>query len=1034
MNLVYNASAGTGKTSQVAQHCIDLMINQQLDPRRILLMTFTDNAAAELRRRITQKLSLILSEAERNNEDTTAERCRQALSNLPVAAISTMHAYCTALLREHAIEAGYSPGFSILANDHHRRLLKEISQNELLSQLRADPDFCRFCAGKPLSVDGGFGASVPETAIALIQQAGSLGIDLENAANLLEPPELPPSLATFKALLERFNQLPKLTPALRNAKESIANALSTSDTVEELLEQLRKNKFSKFGKSNKQLSNKIFDALERAESAIRYREGFPAVLAFARYLQRVAATFRREKKMLDVVDFNDMQQLAIRLIEREAARPCFEYVIIDEVQDTSRIQCHLIQALWKTSKYLIICGDKKQSIYTWRGADPAVMPDLEQAILEKGGSIENLQVSYRSKVPLLEPINMLFNTLYPDYSNGHELQPNPAFETPEEKPCVEFMAYDGTESEQTKNERIDAEMQAVARRIQLLVKGNEEWRPNYRYTGGFKAVNAQNTYRYSDILILLRVSTHQAVLEQALRQSGIPYTLAGKGHGLFSTPEARDTALLLEVLNNPANMQALIGFLRSPWIGLSDETLATSVWDTPPENAEAFLRHFPAVEALVLRYRALLAARLSSEVVRLIVEETGYHALLAAQPHGEQCLANLRKIIDWLRQHEYGAKTTPAAINRTLQEHVLAPPKIAEAVQQSPTQNAAVIMSVHGAKGLTKRVVFVPGLSFTQTPDRSFAFLHVDGSSTRLCVRTTAPDRSPVSSPGFSSARESVKSIREVELINLLYVAMTRARDLLVMSSSELEKPKGWLKVVKPFLGDQIVSRPFGEVASATAGHSSAVSPPATLRAEHFTAALATLPERSVAPAFRRMSATTLTAEKDQLEDDPLYPHAALESNKDCTLGSLGHAVLDQLAFHEWQGSASVWLKRLHGTFQLSEADALQLTDKIEAVCQLMLESTAGAESLFPSSRFVLMKQKTLIDGVIDLLATYPEGFMVFDYKFSNAPPEHLAGCYREQLSIYRQAAIKRFPKSQMQRTSLIAIPDGTPYRLDIRF
>ncbi|MBN2684633.1 MAG: UvrD-helicase domain-containing protein, partial [Pontiellaceae bacterium] len=752
MSIVYNASAGTGKTFQVTQLYEKLVMEDGINPREILLMTFTDNAAAELRMRVAHRLLKARRTAEAADDTDQIDRAVMASAQLSSAPIGTIHAFCTRLLREHALTAGLSPGFLVLAGDERDEPLNRICREELLAHLEHDPDFKTFCAGAHMIGSGqGFGSSMTETVPTLIAQAGSLGISLENAEALLPPPVPTASRIDFESICKRIRELPKITPAVQTALDIIQQALADYTDVETLVQRMNEMGIKKFGHGAKSISDDFWALKTSVEEAVEYRERFPAARAFTRFVQTVARRFREWKHAMNAVDFDDQLRLAAQLLKSEKAEIAFRYIIVDEVQDTSRIQCDIIQALWRTGAELVICGDKKQSIYTWRGADPQVMPDLEKAILAADGTMNHLNTSYRSKPPILNVINQLFTAVYEDadYSPDDHLQANPDFATDGEKLCVEFLLPDDTE-ERSKDEKVTAEMVAVADRIRLLVEGTSEWQPAYRYNDGFKPTSDNNAYRYSDILILLRRTTHQAALEHALRHANIPYTLGGKGSGLFTRQETRDVSLFLNVLTNPADAFSLIGFLRSPWVGLSDEAIAELACSSTGFSVEHLMARYAEKTDIIYRYRALFATKLASELVRMLIEETAYNALLAGLPRGEQRLANLRKVIDWLRETERGAQTTPAAVARKLSDHIANPPKIPEAALLDPAHNAVTIMTVHGAKGLTKRVVFVPDINFSEQQDRSFAQVFFDEEQhPKLGLRITAPNRSQAKSPGF---------------------------------------------------------------------------------------------------------------------------------------------------------------------------------------------------------------------------------------------------------------------------------------------
>jgi ATP-dependent helicase/nuclease subunit A len=1027
MNIVYNASAGTGKTYQVTRLYEQLVLQDGIDPREILLMTFTENAAAELRARVAQRLLKARHNAEKAGHDEQVEQAIHAASRLSSAPIGTIHSYCTSLLREHALEAGLSPGFTVFVGDERDELLQQICLDELLLRLESDNDFRAFCAGAHLIGSGnGFGASITETVPQLIAQAGSLGIPLDCAEALLSDPLPAVTPGEFSAILMRLKAAAKPSNKVIEAINALDECIAEADSAIEIADLFDQRFSGHFSYGDARTVYPDFKALkEEARNRERYRERFPAARAFARYVQSVYSIFQQRKHAMNAVDFDDQLRLAAQLLNDGKIRPGFRYVIIDEVQDTSRIQCDIIQSLWNDTSNLVICGDKKQSIYTWRGADPRVMPDLMRLIeAREDNQVIPLQTSYRSKKPILDVVNKLFAAIYdPEhYSDEDNLLPNPEFATDDEKPCIEFLEPDA-DADLSKQDKVYAEMEAVAKRIRLLVEGPSKWQPRYRHRSGFEPAGKDNAYRYSDILILLRRTTHQSALEQALRHEAVPYTLGGKGRGLFTRQEARDVSLFLNVLTDPKDAYSLIGFLRSPWVGLSDADIAELAWSDHGFSADHLMARHGDKTDVINRYRKASGTRLASELVRMLVEETGYDALLAGLPRGTQRLANLRKVIDWLRETERGPLTTPAAVARKLAAQIAHPPQIPEAALLDPAQNAVTIMTVHGAKGLTKRVVFVPDMSFSDNAGRGFAQVYYNEQhEPALGLRITSPDRTSVKSPGYESANARAADTRKHESNNLFYVAMTRARDLVVTSASAGKKAAGWLALTEPLIGSDIPAISYSSLARETGAPALSDIRPVTAR--QLTASLSTQPPSPAQPSLRRIPATRLAGEADvPAPDYDLTRDPALSTRPAASaMGSLGHAVLEQLALNDWQGSIEEWLTILHPEFDIAKKDALSMSERIGRTRQLMIEQTRDLSDVRPEFPFVLLDGNNLIDGTIDLLCRTADGFSLFDYKFTDAAEDEILEHYRKQVEIYHRAAQKCYPDASKGTATLIAI------------
>ncbi len=1169
MNIIFQASAGTGKTYQVTALYVAILLGKPCetvtadgktvkiyfpengppaDPRRILLMTFTDNAAAELRSRATQWILRARYEAEDRGDMETVEATVRILRALPSSPICTIHSFCAGFLREHALEAGLSPGFSVLDQDESDALLDEVCREELLGRLRHetsnpayDPDFENFCAGVRVLGGGEFTTTIVDAVRSLIRQAASQGIGLQDAEHMLPPPEHKVSRADFEAILEemkavragRGGELPagaarvfqtleknlEIFPIIgKNAEKS-----SKDWKIEEFVAALQAaGKLNFSGGSLTAISNRLKENVESVRLIADYRAHYSELRSFARYAAAVAVRFAERKAQLNALDFDDLLTRTRALLPLPGsdakASNHFDFIIVDEVQDTSRVQCEIIQALWKPGvNRLVICGDTKQSIYAWRNADPRVMPDLAQSI-KKSGEFKQvpLQASYRSKDRILDLVNLLFQQVYGEnYTEDEQLIPAKARNAWTGKlgegPCVEFLtaAWDSNQKPEVRGQRsedsgqeedqipeaekrVTMEMEAVANRIQLLVNGPPKWHPHFRADdteGKFAPADKLNRYRYSDILILLRRTTNQQTLEHVLKSRNIPYRIGGKGQGLFARPEAKDILLFLRVLKRPFDAIALVGFLRSPWIGLSDEAILQLGWAHDGFDEELFRNRVLSEEGekilsglfddqsarlriarlLITEFRAQVGYELASDLVRNLLEKTGYDAIISGAFRGAQRMANLRKLIDWLRTAERGGTVLLSDVLSMLEKNADRPPDIPEAVLLDPEQNAVTLMTVHAAKGLTSRVVFVPELGAIPPPGSTWTVLQMENKGKPvLHLNTDAVDRHKIQTPGFESARDLAKSIRDAESKNVFYVALTRAQDLVVLSGARgSRKPDAWRRALdtllqeNPKAKDLIKAIPYEDLEPGSApSHQIPAEPPSQSVFEQISRRFIHL---QVPPRILRFPATVLSAYHADPEEyartklagresawyrKPRPPDEPEHSGDDVAhfvdddlegtyayFGTAGHEVLEQLALNQWRGDTERWAETAGTANRLRGSDIQDLKARLSDACKklkTLFPRNAEFRAEWPFALTLTQGPTTLIvDGTIDLFFQGRDGrWHIIDYKFTDDSDGHLLKKYGLQLNLYREALQRRSPNSRAEIVTALAAISGKGFRL----
>lgn len=657
-NIRFIASAGTGKTHQVVSLYQALLLGrpyppdntslpgsatgaifdggERIPPDRILMLTFTRNAASEMRSRVTEAIEKELATGDPGNEAF----CWSLLRRLSGATISTIHAFAQQLLSRHTLELGLSPTLTVLEEADAAILRSDAAQSALRRALsQGHPayahDLEKLCEGHGVT-------QIEQASLQTIAKCATWGIDLEAvepASLVLKPAE--PRLIDLQTLLGPLqlkadaaggNAINAMAAEMR-ATLRLLGASPSPDTIAQAAGKLIPLTQKAWGKTEdvKALRASIQATLVHLATYSQRVEAARLLISFITLAQDCACAIRARKNEQGVLDFDDLLFRARDLIQRNpGAVPATEVIIVDEAQDNSRLQNELIRLVQEASQAAVAaCGDTKQTIYSWRGADPEGLDQL--------GELLNLQpiplrTSYRSQAGILDWVNAIFGgvVMGPErYGETEELQPCPAA-IASKGPAVECLLPDwelcpsptdpiaipGKKSksgadtskacpritlkksdlkklahDETSNaspvwgsvaklseQALALEARAVARRIRLLTsstsKGN--WHPPRVWNSATQEwITPQGQpYRFRDILILLRATQRQDLYEQALQEEHIPFTTDGAGRGFFLRQEVQDISNLLSWLAFPLDRQTLLALLRSPFCALSDNAVA----------------------------------------------------------------------------------------------------------------------------------------------------------------------------------------------------------------------------------------------------------------------------------------------------------------------------------------------------------------------------------------------------------------------------------------------------------------------------
>jgi ATP-dependent helicase/nuclease subunit A len=708
------AGPGSGKTRVLIERFAWLVEFHNVSPGRILAITFTEKAATEIKERLIQRFA-------------HSPEHREAIER---AWVSTIDGFCSRLLQENAIAAGIAPDFIVLEQTQATRLARDSAEESLDELFIERPvEMRRLLEALDLSTDD-FGRK-PDLAQSLLDIYESMRISGVEEIPPAQPSEnvWPEARRLARKVLDDPGKPSTETPALRDWAAAFL-ALPTNLTKEHFELDLTAHT-GRVGKSRaddaKALKNEILPAL-RAQWIETWNGDLFNLLREA--VTRLDLAYRRKKRELSALDFADLEEDAIRLLEsnyfiREETRARFDQILMDELQDTNRLQWRLINLIRSPDSFFAV-GDINQSIYGFRHADPDVFTEYRQSIETSGGIVDDLRENHRSRQTILDAVSRVL-----DGQPGIEPRPliserifPPAF-----GPTVERLVGDTDV----------AEASLVAARIREL------------------------DCDYKDVAILVRSLNALPPFVEALDRFNIPFVTTG-GRTFLDAREIRDLRLFLAALVNPLDEIALIGVLRSPIVGLTDEEifrLGKTGWQ---ELFETRFGH--------LRKRAGFVSP---------------DRLLPVQPDlSPRARANVDKLFSWLRRN----RTRPLAELlddlEFLTEPEAAPPEAGDVVQ---------LMSIHAAKGLEFKVVFVSALqrdTDRSSPVLTFSNSHGLGAKWR---NPATGDSEPDSA--YLALKQERKRREEEEGNRLLYVAMTRAEDRLFLTYTRTRNSHGWPKLVE---------------------------------------------------------------------------------------------------------------------------------------------------------------------------------------------------------------------------------------------
>ena len=832
-SVVVTAGAGTGKTHMLAERYLYYLEKCNLSPLAIVAVTFTEKAATELRSRIraliTQRLPKRID----------------ILAELEAAQISTIHALANRICQEHYELAGVNAGFNVLDDIKDKIWLTDSLQKALTQLPRQFYEAIPYSLllatlnsllADPYTVKKAFDRGIQDWSKLILKARQQGLIELvnnpvwHNVWSILHQYQ-----GKEGDKLEVIRQKVLTSMTALESEENIAESLAILDaikinvgskknwqegvlpTVKETLKSLRElvKKIIKQGLINLELG--------AADEQLQH-----ILPALTKAYQEVFADLAQQKQQERVLSFTDLEIYALQALNNQEVRDYYhqrwQVFLVDEFQDTNPTQAELLNNLTNNA-HLTIVGDIKQSIYGFRRADIRVFEYFRQRILGDQGTEVILSQNFRTHKTLVEQINSIFAGLldqyHQDLSAVRELERGSwgaggAEELGEQErifPFVQVFVVENSK-ESNKSDRQQIEASHLANKIKQMLEAST---PVYD-----KRTQQIRSLEPKDIAILTRTWQPLEIYSDALAAVGIPVVPAGGGN-LLATREAKDAYALLRFLSDRQDNIALVALLRSPFFAISDRPLfklgiAADTkqidWWTKIKNGQISELEHPVTVLQELIYQAKEEA--PSRILQLVDRLTGYTAVIANLPKAQRRLADWQGFTNLVKELEQGTEDIFGVVRRLkrlFDDDIAIPRPLLE------TDNAVSLMTIFAAKGLEWSLVVVADLS-KERPNIPPSVYFDSKLGVALKIKD---EQGETQKPALYKWLEYQRQQREAEeAIRILYVALTRARDYLILSATEPDQ--GDLARLTP--GLQSAQIPIKIISSAPPASPDSSAPP----------------------------------------------------------------------------------------------------------------------------------------------------------------------------------------------------------------
>ncbi|MCL1788905.1 MAG: UvrD-helicase domain-containing protein [Oscillospiraceae bacterium] len=1038
-SVLISAAAGSGKTAVLIERVIKLLTAPEhpVDADKIVLVTFTRKAAAEMKERLEKAL--------RSCPDSPLIR-RQTV-RLEEAQITTINAFCLNLLRENLM---FTEIDSVrVAADSELELLSKKAMTATLAcfyefgSKEVERVLAFFGAGGDSKLQRavldlyGFTRNIPDSDDWLSEQERlynhpdayysklvppyyeRIGKDIANAIKIIdESMESACCESTRKSLREELAFFEEVSVDY-NSKASFPARRTTDRKEEDSVKALLKE--------NRTKTKKIKDDVITAAALIAAFKGAvcdlrPVVMMLVKLERLYSEKFTEIKRACKVIDFPDSEQLCLQLLRNHKrvlsrVQNDYELMIVDEFQDSNFLQYEIFRLLDSGRGRLFLVGDIKQSIYRFRGADSAVFHEVSR---NPEYEIMYLSRNFRSSDQVIDSVNDIFESVMPNYDENAKLKPGRGLNNPDYQTELRLLNEDDFPG----LDGITAEATYTAFRI------------NQMMSEGFKVFGRR--CGWGDFAVLSSTGEKNfRIYEKVFRENGIPCVSAGGG-GYLKTEEIGLALDLLMVINNPYNDLSLFNMMMSPLYRFTAEEIAVcriGKKSIPLYSAvlQSRNQNNPKISAFlsaIARYRRIADISSVSELIAVINAEGGFLPL-HTDAHKKANIRLLTYYADTFAATETDS-SLPAflAYIKDLKE---VNADIKQANINSRSSDCVRLMTIHGAKGLEFPVCFVARVNqeFNFRGDKNPALVKFDkvAGITAECFDSVSLCRFRTLHAEYGSRLNRELTVREE--MHKLYVAATRAECKLIFTGyvkNEKIKENSYLQLIvnsnsenltvkkdKVSINDKqlIVNREESALNEDEAASNMSAVYPRTV--------LGTIPRKVTATQVGVERSGKVSFEYDEPSIFPRNPSFyGLRRLTGKKRGDAYHKMMELIDF--FKGDYTAQFKSLEHRFTPIEYHAVNPLDivgffesvlgrravksaKVVKEYKLYTETELADIGVNLSESDAVFSEKPFVQGIADMFFYENGEIVLVDYKTNrNSSPERLKHEYKGQLAVYKRA------------------------------